>query len=136
MIIYQNGTPGHYNGHTVAMTGVYSGTNVNLNINPENPTVFEFYRKHNDPVKSALNAWWISEDLGPYPEGSDLTIQGERDIVLDNSILLDDSKDSEATTFSIRLMDRTGNWSNSVETGEIVISQWAIVYITTCSDYP
>ena len=66
-VIYKTGTPGHYNGHTVAMTGQYSETNVNLNINPENPTIFEYYRKHNDPVKSALNAWWISEGLGPYP---------------------------------------------------------------------
>ena len=66
-VIYRQGTPGHYNGHTVAMTGQYSETNVNLNVNPENPTIFEYYRKHNDPVKSALNAWWISEGLGPYP---------------------------------------------------------------------
>jgi hypothetical protein len=66
-VIYKEGTPGHYNGHTVAMTGRYSETNVNLSVNPEHPTIFEYYRKHNDPVKSALNAWWISEGLGPYP---------------------------------------------------------------------
>lgn len=66
-VIYRTGTPGHYNGHTVAMTGQYSETNVNLNVNPDNPTIFEYYRKHNDPVRSALNTWWISEGLGPYP---------------------------------------------------------------------
>lgn len=64
---YASGPTGHYNGHTVAMTGVYTDTGLNLNINPKSPTIFEYYRKHSDPAKSALNAWWISEGLGPYP---------------------------------------------------------------------
>lgn len=64
---YNFGPTGHYNGHTVAMTGNYTETGLNLNINPEYPTIFEYYRKHSDPAKSALNAWWISEGLGPYP---------------------------------------------------------------------
>jgi len=66
-VIYQEGPPGHYNGHAVALTGNYYPNNINLNENPTNPTIFELYRKHNDPVQSALNAWWISEGLGPYP---------------------------------------------------------------------
>ena len=49
------------------MTGNYTETGLNLNINPEFPTVFEYYRKHSDPAKSAINAWWVSEGLGPYP---------------------------------------------------------------------
>ena len=64
---YALGPTGHYNGHTVAMTGNYTETGLNLNINPEHPTIFEYYRKHSDPSRSALNAWWISEGLGPYP---------------------------------------------------------------------
>ncbi len=64
---YKQGPTGHYNGHTVAMTGNYTETGLNLNINPEYPTVFEYYRKHSDPARSALNAWWLSEGLGPYP---------------------------------------------------------------------
>ncbi len=64
---YKTGPTGHYNGHTVAMTGNYTETGLNLNINPEFPTIFEYYRKHSDPAKSAMNAWWISEGLGPYP---------------------------------------------------------------------
>ena len=64
---YSMGPTGHYNGHTVAMTGNYTETGLNLNINPEHPTIFEYYRKHTDPSKSALNAWWVSEGLGPYP---------------------------------------------------------------------
>ena len=66
-VLYANGPTGHYNGHTVAMTGNYTETGLNLNINPEFPTVFEYYRRHTSPSQSALNAWWISEALGPYP---------------------------------------------------------------------
>ncbi|MEY2898431.1 MAG: hypothetical protein RL138_484, partial [Bacteroidota bacterium] len=64
---YAQGPTGHYNGHTVAMTGNYTNTGLNLNINPDMPTLFEYYRKHTNPNKSAVNAWWISEGLGPYP---------------------------------------------------------------------
>src|SRR5690606_30093661 len=63
---YNSGPTGHYNGHTVAMTGKYTATGLNLNINPDSPTVFEYYRKHSD-LFSAKKAWWISEGLGPYP---------------------------------------------------------------------
>jgi len=66
-VLYREGPTGHYNGHTVAMTGRYTETGLNLNINPENPTIFELYRKHSDPSRSAINTWWISEGLGPYP---------------------------------------------------------------------
>ena len=64
---YETGPTGHYNGHTVAMTGRYTETGLNLNVNPEHPTIFEYYRKHNSPGTTALNAWWLSEGLGPYP---------------------------------------------------------------------
>ncbi len=64
---YSEGPTGHFNGHTVAMTGRYTETGLNLNVNPTWPTIFEYYRKHSDPAKSAINAWWISEGLGPYP---------------------------------------------------------------------
>ncbi len=55
------------------------------------------------------------------PEGNSLTVKGELDIVLDNSILLDDANDSEMTTFSIRVKDEAGNWSNVVETEVVEI---------------
>ena len=66
-VSYEQGPTGHYNGHTVAMTGNYTETGLNLNVNPEYPTIFEYYRKHTNPNASALNAWWLSEGLGPYP---------------------------------------------------------------------
>jgi hypothetical protein len=64
---YATGPTGHFNGHTAAITGNYTQASLDLNINPENPTVFEYYRKHTDPAKSAINCWWMSEGLGPYP---------------------------------------------------------------------
>ena len=64
---YAQGPTGHFNGHSVIMTGQYTETSLNLNVNPQFPTVFEYYRKHSEPSKSAQNAWWLSLDLGPYP---------------------------------------------------------------------
>ncbi|MEM6260916.1 MAG: alkaline phosphatase family protein [Bacteroidota bacterium] len=64
---YAQGPTGHFNGHTVAITGQYTNTGLNLQENPQSPTVFEYYLKHNSPSQTALNAWWISNALGPYP---------------------------------------------------------------------
>lgn len=64
---YASGPTGHYNGHTTAITGQYNNVDLNLKSNPEYPTIFELYRKHNSPQQSALNAWWVSNALGPYP---------------------------------------------------------------------
>lgn len=64
---YSTGPTGHYNGHQTAITGVYTTTDLNIKEPPRNPTVFEYYRKHTTPSKSAMNAWWISDSLGPYP---------------------------------------------------------------------
>lgn len=60
------GPTGHYGAHATAMTGVYTGENLNINANPQYPTIFELYRKHNSPSMSAKNAWWVSNSLGPY----------------------------------------------------------------------
>ncbi len=64
---YNIGPTGHFNGHTTAMTGVYTAQDINLKQPPKYPTVFEYYRKHTSPSQSALNAWWVSNSLGPYP---------------------------------------------------------------------
>src|ERR1051326_4868211 len=64
---YNNGPTGHVSGHHTAITGVYNSNDLNINLPPTHPTIFEYYRKHNSPMMSALNAWWISDSLGPYP---------------------------------------------------------------------
>lgn len=64
---YKNGPTGHYNGHTVAVTGNYVDVDLNIREHPRNPTIFEYYRKHNSPQQTALNSWWVANTLGPYP---------------------------------------------------------------------
>jgi hypothetical protein len=64
---YASGPTGHYNGHTTAITGKYSDESIQLKQPPKYPTIFEYYRKHTSPNTSALNAWWVSNALGPYP---------------------------------------------------------------------
>ena len=65
-IKFKEGPPGHYNGHTSAITGQHTNENLSLRYNPPFPTVFEMYRKHNSPVHAAKNAWWISHNYGLY----------------------------------------------------------------------
>ncbi len=64
---YLSGPTGHYNGHTTAITGKYTDEAIQLKQPPKYPTIFEYYRKHNSPSHSALNTWWVSDSLGPYP---------------------------------------------------------------------
>ncbi len=64
---YASGPTGHYNAHAAAITGVYSDQSIQLKQPPPFPTVFEYYRKHNSPTNNALNTWWVSNSLGPYP---------------------------------------------------------------------
>jgi hypothetical protein len=64
---YSSGPTGHYNGHTVALTGGYVETDINIRENPRKPTIFEYYRKHNSPQMGATNCWWVANMLGPYP---------------------------------------------------------------------
>lgn len=65
---FANGPTGHFNGHVTALTGKYTTASLNLKSNPDYPTIFELYRKHGgSSAMSALDAWWISDSLGPYP---------------------------------------------------------------------
>ena len=61
---YGQGPPGHFQGHTTAITGHYVNESISFNMPTEHPTVFEYYRKHNSPSQTALNAWWISNGIG------------------------------------------------------------------------
>ena len=72
----QYGPTGHYGAHATAMTGVYTGENLNINANPQYPTIFELYRKHNSPTMSAKNAWWVSNSLGAYAHLNYSTYEG------------------------------------------------------------
>lgn len=63
---YKQGPTGHYGGHSTILTGRYDDT-ISLSQRPKYPTVFELYRKHSSPEQAALNSWWVSNSLGPYP---------------------------------------------------------------------
>lgn len=64
---FKQGPTGHFSGHSSVITGAYNLQDINIRLRPTVPTVFELYRKHTDPTASALNAWWVSDSLGPYP---------------------------------------------------------------------
>ncbi len=64
---YLEGPTGHYNGHTVAVTGKYTDVDLDVNARPQAPTIFELYRKHNSPAQSALKSWWVADHLSPFP---------------------------------------------------------------------
>lgn len=54
---------------------------------------------------------------------TEVAIQGTLLITLDHTFLLDTAgTTSESTTYKIKLKDRAGNWSNSVETETIIIN--------------
>ena len=64
----------------------------------------------------------FEDHLSPRtPSGSEITITGEVEVVLDHTILIDENNESEKTTFKIRIRDRAGNWSNEVETNEVTV---------------
>ena len=56
------------------------------------------------------------------PIGAGVTIQGQLNVVLEHTAILADSVNSETTTYSIRMKDRSGSWSNTVVSPVITIS--------------
>ncbi len=57
------------------------------------------------------------------PSGSEVSITGELNVILEHSIIINDLNDSEETTFKIRIKDRAGNWSNEVESEKVTITK-------------
>lgn len=74
---------------------------------------------------------WITDNRFPLtekfhiipltPQGSSIAITGELDVTLAHILLKDQSSSSETATFTMKLKDRDGNWSNSVTSPEITI---------------
>jgi len=59
--------------------------------------------------------------LAPY--GSSIAIQGELVVTLNNVILKDPTKTSEQATFTIKLKDRAGNWSEEVTSSAVTVTK-------------
>ncbi len=56
------------------------------------------------------------------PEGSEVQVQGELEVEL-NALFLLGNGTEETTTYTLRIKDRAGNWSNSITTPTITITQ-------------
>jgi hypothetical protein len=63
---YQKGPTAHIAAHLTAISGKYLLNGTNAKDRPSFATVFEYYRKHNSPKKSALDAWLITDRSDPY----------------------------------------------------------------------
>ncbi|HYV95578.1 MAG TPA: hypothetical protein VE978_27635 [Chitinophagales bacterium] len=74
---------------------------------------------------------WVTDNRFPLtekfhipplaPQGTTIAISGTLNIILDHIILKDQSASSETATFTVKLKDRAGNWSNGITSGNIVI---------------
>jgi hypothetical protein len=56
------------------------------------------------------------------PPGVEIAIQGQLQVVIENIILLSQSNSSETVTFSVKIIDRAGNWSNLVTSPVLTIN--------------
>ncbi len=56
------------------------------------------------------------------PIGSDVSIKGTFEIELERTAILDEDNTTETTTFTIKMKDRAGNWSNEVVSATITIN--------------
>lgn len=55
---------GHYQGNTTALTGQYVDPSIRFNDYTKNPSIFEYYLKHNSPAETAKKCWWVSNSSG------------------------------------------------------------------------
>ncbi len=61
--------------------------------------------------------------LSPFaPLDTSITIQGVLNVVQENIILKDPNATQETATFTIKLKDRAGNWSNEVTSPQVTIT--------------
>lgn len=63
---FKSNLPLHYNAHAACVTGNYCNS-VELMKPIKHPTIFEFFRKHSSPMGDAINSWWVTDQLGPFP---------------------------------------------------------------------
>ena len=62
---FSKGSTGHVPGLVTAITGNYFTGGVSAKKRTTVPTLFELYRKHSSPEKSALNAWFVADRSDP-----------------------------------------------------------------------
>ncbi|MCH8331785.1 MAG: hypothetical protein IH946_10490 [Bacteroidetes bacterium] len=57
------------------------------------------------------------------PAGQEIAVRGVLNINLDHTAILDNNNTQETTTYTIKIKDRAGNWSNEVTSGTITINE-------------
>lgn len=83
-----------------------------------------FYEADSNSIFITDNRFPLTEafQLQPLaPAGSDIAIQGELVVTLDDVILADTNNTSEQATFTIVMRDRAGHWSNSITSGVVTV---------------
>lgn len=101
---------------TLTFTVFYKDGNGDLGEN--NPDVYNLFLKDN---RNGITYKYRIQQLAPT--GSDIAIQGNLDVKLASVPMLDDNNQTETATYSIYLVDRAGNQSNTVTSGNITITQ-------------
>ncbi len=57
------------------------------------------------------------------PDNSDISIQGNLNIVLANTAIIDDANATETLHYSVYIRDRAGNDSNTITTSDITVTK-------------
>lgn len=101
---------------TLTFTVFYKDGDGDLGEN--NPNIYNLFLKDN---RNGITYKYRIQQLAPT--GSDIAIQGSLDVKLASVPMLDDNNQTETATYSIYLVDRAGNQSNTVTSGNITITQ-------------
>lgn len=101
---------------TLTFTVFYKDGNGDLGEN--NPDVYNLFLKDN---RNGITYKYRIQQLAP--SGTDIAIQGNLDVKLASVPILDNNNQTETATYSIYVVDRAGNQSNTVTSGNITITQ-------------
>jgi hypothetical protein len=101
-----------------SVTFVIKYSDLNGDLGHESPDLYSIF------ITDSRNNITESIHLDPLaPLDSEVAIEGEINVYLNGIGLVDQSNDSENTTFKIKLVDRKGNESNVETSGTVVINK-------------
>jgi hypothetical protein len=102
-------------------TGHFVGNNVDFSSHTPRPSVFEYYRKHNSPQQTALNAWWVSlhtgeNELLSHSSHSQYGIQYAANYISPNYLIWNREPISHCHTFNTAAQSRVADMRNLLNT--------------------
>ncbi len=101
---------------TLTFTIFYRDGNGDLGEN--SPDVYNLFLTDN---RNSITYKYRIQQLGP--DGSAIAIQGNLNVKLPGVPILDNNNTTETVTYSIYVVDRAGNKSNTITTGNITVNQ-------------